>query len=115
MEEIFLTTDDNVKIALNQYKNNYDEVVIVAHGWFMTKDSKAFRHISEEFYKYFDVITLDFRGHGKSSGFYTFTSKEIKLLLIMQKSDIQKFIYRAFRLVVHLYLFIVQNLMTLIK
>ena len=77
MKEIFLTTKDNVKIALNHYKNNCDEVVIVAHGWFMTKDSNAFKLISEEFSKHFDVITLDFRGHGKSSGFYTFTSKEI--------------------------------------
>lgn len=77
MEEIFLTTEDNVKIALNHYQNNRDEVVIIAHGWFMTKDSKAFLKISEELYKHFDVITLDFRGHGKSSGFYTFTSKEI--------------------------------------
>lgn len=77
MKEIFLTTEDNIKIALNHYNNNRDEVVIVAHGWFMTKDSNAFKQISEEFFKHFDVITLDFRGHGKSAGFYTFTSKEI--------------------------------------
>lgn len=77
MREIFLKTEDNVKIAINHYENNSDTVVIIAHGWFMTKDSNAFLKISEEFFKNFDVITLDFRGHGKSSGFYTFTSKEI--------------------------------------
>lgn len=77
MKEIFLKTKDNVKIALNHYENGNDSVVVLVHGWFMTKDSKAFANISECFSKKFDVLTLDCRGHGRSSGFYTFTSKEI--------------------------------------
>lgn len=77
MEECFVKTVDNVKIAFNHYKIGSESLVIVLHGWFMTKDSFAFSHLSEHFAKNFDVITLDFRGHGKSGGFYTFTSKEI--------------------------------------
>ena len=42
----------------------------------MTKDSNAFEKISSMFSKYYDVITLDFRGHGKSSGWFTFGTKE---------------------------------------
>lgn len=76
MKEIFLNTKDNIKIALNHYKNGHDSVVIIVHGWYMTKDSKAFSQMSECFSKKFDVITLDCRGHGKSSGLYTFTAKE---------------------------------------
>lgn len=71
-----LETIDNIRISLNHFKSGYDNVVIVCHGWFMTKDSKAFFMLSEELAKYFDVIAFDFRGHGKSSGWYTFTAKE---------------------------------------
>lgn len=77
MEEIKLETQDGVKIALNHYKNGFKSVVILAPGWFMTKDSKSFIEMSEVFSKESDVLAMDFRGHGKSDGFYTFTSKEI--------------------------------------
>ena len=77
MNEKIITTEDNVKIAINHYKNNSDRVVILAPGWFMTKDSKSFKQMSEIFSKYSDVIAMDFRGHGKSGGLYTFTSKEV--------------------------------------
>ncbi|MBR1753869.1 alpha/beta fold hydrolase [bacterium] len=75
---IFLKTIDNVNIAVNWFNNGFDEVVIIAPGWCMTKDSKSFMAISKSFCTNFDVISFDFRGHGKSSGLYTFTSKEIK-------------------------------------
>ncbi len=75
--EIFLKTEDNIKIAINHYDNTRDFVVIIAHGWYMCKDSTVFKAISEDFFKNYDVITMDFRGHGKSSGFFTFTAKEI--------------------------------------
>ena len=42
----------------------------------MCKDAKPFLDMSEDFSKYFNVITMDFRGHGKSSGLFTFTARE---------------------------------------
>ena len=77
MKNRTLQTKDNINIAINHYQNHHDKVVIVAPGWCMTKDSAAFCRISEMFAKNFDVISFDFRGHGKSDGFYTFTSKEL--------------------------------------
>ena len=77
MNEKFLYTKDNIKIAINHYESNCDSVVIVCPGWFMTKDSKAFKMLSNDLNKKFDVVTMDFRGHGRSSGFYTFTAKEL--------------------------------------
>ena len=76
MEKIFLKTSDGIKLALNHYKTGHKKVIIIVHGWFMTKDSKAFSNLAEDFSRYYDVISFDCRGHGKSSGFYTFTSKE---------------------------------------
>ena len=77
MEEIFIKTDDNVKIGINYCKNNLDNLVIVAPGWCMTKDSAAFKAISDMFTERYDVMCIDFRGHGKSSGLFTFTAKEV--------------------------------------
>ena len=77
MNEIKLKTIDQIEIAVNCYKNGFDSVVIIAPGWFMTKDSKSFREISDIFKEYSDVLAMDFRGHGRSKGFYTFTTKEI--------------------------------------
>ena len=77
MKSYKLKTKDKVDIAINHYKNEHDEVVIIAPGWCMTKDSDAFVRISEMFAAQYDVISLDFRGHGKSCGMYTFTSKEL--------------------------------------
>lgn len=75
-KEKFLTTMDGTRIAINHYRTGHDTVLIIAHGWFMTKDSKYFHEMSKSFCDDFDVISMDFRGHGNSSGFYTFTSKE---------------------------------------
>ncbi len=77
MKSFKLKTKDKVDIAINHYENEHEEVVIVAPGWFMTKDSAAFKRISKMFAAKYDVLTFDFRGHGKSGGFYTFTAKEI--------------------------------------
>lgn len=76
MNEIFLKTTDNEKIALNHCQTAGDSVLIIAPGWFMTKDTKQFRDITDEFSKYIDVICMDFRGHGRSSGGYTFSARE---------------------------------------
>lgn len=76
IQEVFLKAADGVKIAINHHQTGHDEVLIIAHGWFMTKDSNCFSNMANVFSKDFDIISMDFRGHGRSSGFYTFTSKE---------------------------------------
>lgn len=75
-EELHVKTIDGIKIALNHYKRNNKEVLIIANGWTMCKESKFTSEMAKEFAKIFDVISFDFRGHGKSSGLYTFTHKE---------------------------------------
>lgn len=72
-----LKTLDKVNIAINHYENGFDFVLIVMPGWFMTKDSESFLEMCKVFGASTDVIGMDFRGHGKSGGFYTFTSREL--------------------------------------
>ena len=101
MEKIFLKTSDGIKLALNHYKTEHKDVLIIVHGWFMTKDSKAFLNLAEDFSKYYDVITFDCRGHGKSSGFYTFTSKEpidLKAVIDYAKKQYEKIYLAGFSL-----------------
>ena len=77
MKKINLTTKDNIKIALNYYHKDNNSVVILAPGWCMTKDSNAFKKIAQNFSENFDVISFDFRGHGRSGSCYTFTAVEL--------------------------------------
>jgi len=72
----YVKTLDGVNIAFNEYKTEHDEVLIIAPGWFMCKSSAPFAEMAVDFSKDFDVIVMDFRGHCKSSGKFTFTSRE---------------------------------------
>lgn len=77
VKEIFLDSKDGVKIAINHYDSaNPEKVIVICHGSFMCKDAKPFLEMSDDFHEYFDVITMDFRGHGRSAGSFTFTAKE---------------------------------------
>lgn len=77
-EELYLITKDKIKIAVNHYKRGGNQVLIIAPGWTMSKESIFIKEIASLFAESFDVISFDFRGHGKSSGIYTFTSKEVE-------------------------------------
>lgn len=90
-QELFLKSQDNTKIAINHFKTKHDNVLIIAPGWFMTKDSKSFNQMAIDFSKNFDVIVMDFRGHGRSSGFYTFTAKEIWDIKTVVDYSIEKY------------------------
>lgn len=81
MKEIFLKTYDNIKIAANHFENGSKNVLIIVHGWFMTKDSKPFFELSKILSKDIDVIAFDCRGHGRSEGKYSFSAQEEKDLL----------------------------------
>lgn len=76
--ELYIKTSDGIKIAINHFKNNKEQVLIIANGWTMSKDSRFISEMANLFAATFDVISFDFRGHGKSSGIYTFTSKEVE-------------------------------------
>ena len=76
MSEIEVKTIDNLKIRANHLKNGHDQVVIICPGWFMTKDSKSLSNLAKDLSEICDIISMDFRGHGKSEGFYTFTARE---------------------------------------
>lgn len=79
MKQIKLDSKYNIKIAVNHFDSHKKRpVIIICPGCFMTKDAKPFKSMSEDLYENFDVIAMDFRGHGKSNGLFTFTAREFE-------------------------------------
>lgn len=76
MQNKSLRTPSGVQISIRHERVAKESVIVVAHGFFQSKETKTFRNIEKEFMDAFDVISMDFRGHGKSEGFYTFSSLE---------------------------------------
>lgn len=73
-----LLTSDKQKISYHHYKLGRDKVIIISHGFYNSKDSTLLKKLAESLLDDYDVFMFDFRGHGKSSGLFTWTSKEDK-------------------------------------
>lgn len=71
-----LLTADQTKIQYTHYKSGHERVIVIAHGFFNNKQVFLMKHIAESLKDTFDVIIFDFRGHGKSSGLFEWTSRE---------------------------------------
>ncbi len=77
MSQQLLTSPSGIKISVRYpFKVKSQAVIIVAPGFFQSKETKTFKRLEKDLMKDMDVISMDFRGHGKSSGAYTFTAKE---------------------------------------
>jgi len=76
MESGTLKTSDGQKIAFDHYPHASSKVIILAHGFYNNKDAYLFKHIAQALAKEYAVISFDFRGHGKSSGLFSWTAKE---------------------------------------
>ena len=85
-----LFTSDHKKIAYSHYKNGHDKVIIIAHGFYNSKDAILLKKLKDNLIDSYDVIMFDFRGHGKSAGLFYWTSKEemdLKIVIDYAKKD----------------------------
>lgn len=72
-----VTTRDGVRVAFNHYANGgVDRAVIICPGFFKGKDARIFRRLAEMLLEVCDVLCMEFRGHGRSGGLYTFSARE---------------------------------------
>ncbi len=71
-----LVTSDNKKISFQHFKNGFREVIVIAHGYYNSKQCVTLRNLASSLGDKYDVLMFDFRGHGKSSGVFTWTSRE---------------------------------------
>lgn len=94
-----LKTCDDEKIAYKHYANGHDKVIVIVHGFFNSKDSCLLGKLCEDLHKRYDVFIFDLRGHGKSSGVFTWTAKEgedLKAVLRHLKGKYEKTAIIAF-------------------
>lgn len=73
-----LLTSDKHKISYDHYEYGHKAVVIIAHGFFTSKESVLLKKLKDGLSDSYDIIMFDFRGHGKSSGLFSWTAKEQK-------------------------------------
>src|SRR5476649_8713 len=81
----YLITSDKHKIHYDRYNGGHDKVIIIAHGFFNSKQAVLLMKLAEDLNDEFDVIVFDFRGHGLSQGVFYWTSKEyLDLLAVVE-------------------------------
>lgn len=73
-----LLTSDKCSIDYFHYKNNHENVVIIAHGFYNSKEAVLLEQLAEGLFKDYDILLFDFRGHGKSKGLFSWGSNEKK-------------------------------------
>jgi len=71
-----LTTVDHQKISFQHFKNGCQAVIIIAHGYYNSKQALILQQLANALGEKYDIFMFDFRGHGKSSGVFTWTSRE---------------------------------------
>ena len=77
----YFVTSDQHKVYYDQYKSDHKKVIIIAHGFFNSKQAILLKQLGESLNNEYDVILFDFRGHGQSKGFFYWTAKEYLDLL----------------------------------
>jgi pimeloyl-ACP methyl ester carboxylesterase len=71
-----VATASGIRISVRHPKISRGRAVVVAPGFFQSKETRTFRRIENDLLAGFDVISMDFRGHGRSAGAYTFSARE---------------------------------------
>ena len=70
-------TQDGVRIAFDCYTaDSRGEVVVLCPGFFKSKETAIFQAMSRRLAQSHDVVCMDFRGHGRSGGRFTFSACE---------------------------------------
>lgn len=92
VESGHVVTADNKKIYYDHYKNDHEKVIILAHGFFNSKQTVLFQEMALGLNDEYDVIVMDFRGHGMSDGPFHWTAKEhqdLEAILAYARQDYQ--------------------------
>jgi pimeloyl-ACP methyl ester carboxylesterase len=78
-----------------------ETAIVVCPGFFQSKDTPTFQRMSRALADDYDVLAMDFRGHGRSGGLYTFSACEwsdLEAVLSWGRSRYQRIGILAFSL-----------------
>ncbi len=97
-----VTTEDGVKISFALYPGKDPQAaLIICPGFFQSKQTPTFQRLAEGLSTEWEVVVMDFRGHGGSSGLYTFSAQEssdLKAVLSWARPRYPKLILLGFSL-----------------
>ncbi len=78
LAESSLDAGDGVRVAVSEWRAGRRSAVIVAPGFFRSRRSPMLVRLAEHLAARHDVFGFDFRGHGTSSGRYSFGRHETR-------------------------------------
>jgi len=76
VNNLYVLNTPGQKISIRHDNRGRDAVVIIAPGFLNNKDTATFKRIANDLAEHYDVIAMDFRGHGHSEGEFTFSAFE---------------------------------------
>lgn len=82
-----------LKISIRHKRIMKESAVVIAPGFFQSKETKTFQMLENDLLEFFDTVCMDFRGHGKSHGFYSFSAcekEDLKAVVDYAKKHYQK-------------------------
>ena len=68
--------EDGQEVHYDHYRFGHHKAVIIAHGFFNSKDAVLLKYLGTLHHDRYDVIIMDFRGHGDSKGLFYWTTRE---------------------------------------
>ena len=72
-----LAAQDGVRISVDRYAEpGRTAVLVICPGFFKSKETPTFQRMARALAIGRDVLCMDFRGHGRSGGLYTFSARE---------------------------------------
>jgi len=71
-----LNTKDKVNLSFEHNRSGYRSLIVICPGFFNSKKNRWMRKTVELVSDCYDTFIFDFRGHGESSGKFTWSAKE---------------------------------------
>lgn len=94
-------TADGIEVVFDHYARGSGQALILCPGFFQSRSTHVFRQMAETFAQDRDVVSLDFRGHGDSSGLYAFSAKEhaeLEIVLTWARERFDRVVVMGFSL-----------------
>jgi len=68
---------DGLRVSYDVYRSGERaSAIVICPGFFKSKETVVFQRLSRALAVDYDVVAMDFRGHGRSQGGYTFSARE---------------------------------------